>query len=227
MFRSLIHLAAPFATALLLMGMSTADKLRIDPHEADAFHAKAALAIEKMPKILGSGSNSWYLNGKDIPLPTDAAGLLKPNAYLHRIYVNPDHRHAEMLLVQCRDTRDMQGHYPPICYPSAGCSIDKGKPQTWLAGALSVTGTEYVIVWPDKTNTTVRNFFVLPNGRIVRDMDSVIAAAKDYRELVYGVTQIQILFDASVGEAERDEIFAGLIGPNQDLIATLRKGILQ
>ena len=70
----------------------------------------------------------------------------------------------------------------------------------------------------------IRNFFVLPNGRIVRDMDSVIAAAKDYRELVYGVAQIQLLFDASVGGAERDQIFAQWIGSNQDLITSLRDG---
>ena len=230
MTRRFAHLAAPLATLLLLAGMSTADKLRIDPHEADAFHAQSAAAVARMPKILGSGARSWILNGKDIPLPDDAAGMLKPNAYLHRIYENlSTRRHAEILLVQCQDTRDMQGHYPPICYPSSGCSIDRGKPQSWRAGALSVAGTEYVVTWPrpDGSSSTIRNFFVLPSGKIVRDMDSVIAAAKDYRELVYGVTQIQILFDASVGEAERDEIFAELIGPNQGLIATLRDGLMK
>ena len=49
-------------------------------------------------------------------------------------------------------------------------------------------------------------------------MESVNAAAKDYRELAYGVAQIQVLFDASVGEAQRDAAFNGLIGANRRLI---------
>ena len=89
---------------------------------------------------------------------------------------------------------------------------------------MSVDGTEYVITRPSGERTTIRNFFILPNGKIVRDMESVNAAAKDYRELVYGVAQVQLLFDASVGGAERDQIFAELIGANADLVATLRKG---
>ena len=228
MTHRLLHFGAPLATLLLLAGMSTADKLRIDPHEADAFHARAAEAIARMPISFGPRGEGWIKSGKDIPLAADAAGLLKPNAYLHRLYMSlAGRRSAELLLVQCRDTRDMQGHYPPICYPSGGCSITKGKSQTWKAGPLEIPGTEYVVTWPgpDNMSRTIRNFFVLPNGKMVRDMESVGAAAKDYQELVFGVTQIQILFEASVGEVERDRIFAELIGPNAGLIDTLRSGI--
>lgn len=225
MMRSWFQYAAPLATLLLLVGMTTGDKLRIDPHESDGYHANAAVAIGRVPKAFGSSNRTWYQTGKDILLPDDAAGMLKPNAYLHRIYMNPSTgRRVEVLLVQCRDTRDMQGHYPPICYPSSGCSIDRGVTQTWQAGALSLTGVEYVVTRPNNQQLIIRNFFVLPNGKIVRDMESVVAAAKDYRELVYGVAQIQLLFDASVGGAERDQIFAQWIGSNQDMIAALRSG---
>jgi hypothetical protein len=224
--KNLINFAAPLATALLLLGMFTADKLRIDPHEADAFHARAKAAIDQLPKVLGSGRATWYVIGKDIPLPDDAEGMLKPNAYVHRYYTNPSTgAHVEVLLVQCRDTRDMQGHYPPVCYPSSGCRIDAGAPQSWPAGpGLAVAGTEYVILRPSGEQTTIRNFFVLPRGKIVRDMETVNAAAKDYRELVFGVTQVQLLFDASVGEAQRDEIFAEFIGaaPMRAMLDALR-----
>jgi exosortase len=221
-----VAMIAPVASVLLLVGIAAADKLRIDPHEADAFHAKAVQAIAAMPRILGAGRAQWFTIGKDIPLPDDAKGLLKPNGYAHRVYMNGlTGRRVTMLLVQCRDTRDMQGHYPPICYPSAGCRIDGGSPQTWqTANGMSIDGTEYTITRPSGEQTIIRDFFVLPSGKIVRDMESVNAAAKDYRELVFGVAQIQILFDASVGGAERDQIFAELIGPSRDTIEALRSG---
>jgi hypothetical protein len=225
MVKRLIQLAAPLATVLLLLGMTTADKLRIDPHEADAFHARAAAAIHRLPRVLGSGPATWLAVGKDIPLPDDAEGLLKPNAYVHRMYLNPSTgRRVEVLLVQCRDTRDMQGHYPPICYPSSGCRIDGGSPQTWqaAAGLPGITGTEYVVDRPSGEQTIIRDFFILPSGKIAPDLDSVNAAAKDYRELVFGVAQVQVLFDASVGEAQRDQIFAELIGPSRGMIEALR-----
>jgi hypothetical protein len=221
--KKLAHLAAPLATALLLVGMTTADKLRVDPHEADAFHARAASVVAALPRVIGSGRATWY-GGKDHPLANDAGEMLKPNAFLDRVYSNlSTGRRVEMLLVQCRYTRDMQGHYPPICYPSGGCAIDRGSPQMWHVGPrLAIDGTEYVITRPGGERQTIRNFFVLPSGRIVRDMESVNAAAKDYREVVYGVAQVQLLFDASVGGAERDEIFAELIGPNEGLVDALR-----
>jgi hypothetical protein len=221
--KKFVQFAAPLATGLLLIGMTTADKLRVDPREADGFHVRAAVAVAQLPKVIGSGRATWY-GGKEIPLPDDAGEMLKPNAYLDRVYVNlTTGRRVEMLLVQCRYTRDMQGHYPPICYPSGGCRIDPGTPQTWRASAsLSIDGTEYVVTRPGGERQTIRNFFVLPNGKIVRDRESVNAAAKDYREVVYGVAQVQLLFDASVGGAERDRIFAELIGPNQGLVDALR-----
>jgi hypothetical protein len=217
----LIHFAAPLATIALLAGMTAADKLRIDPREADAFHTRAAAAISSVPKMLGN----WYA-GKDIRMPEDAQGLLKPNGYLDRLYLNlSTGARVEMLFVQCRDTRDMQGHYPPVCYPSHGCKMNiAGDAQTWKAADLSIPGTEYTVAFPTGERRIIRNFFVLPSGKIVPNMESVNAAAKDYRELVFGVTQIQLLFDATLSLDKRDAIFAELIGPNENLIQTLRHG---
>ena len=215
----LIHFGAPLATIILLAGMTAADKLRIDPREADPFHARAAAAIAGIPKLLGN----WYAH-RDIPMPQDAKGLLAPNGYLDRLYLNlATGARVEMLLVQCRDTRDMQGHYPPVCYPSHGCKMNlPGEAQTWKAADLSISGTEYAVAFPSGERRIIRNFFVLPSGKIVADMEGVNAAAKDYRELVFGVTQIQLLFDATVPAEKRDSIFAELLGPNQPMIQALR-----
>ena len=165
------------------------------------------------------------------PAPADAEGLLKPNAYLHRVYINPvrDHR-VELLLVQCRDARDMQGHYPPICYPSHGCQMPlPGNAEIWNVGnavkTVQIPGREYQVTFPGGQQIAIRNFFVLPNGKMVRDMNDVTTAAKDYRELVYGVAQVQLLFDGKTNTADRNEIFAQVIGSNLGLIDMLRDGV--
>jgi hypothetical protein len=226
----LTSFAAPALTAMLLFGMCAMDKLRIDPHEADAFHLQAAAVISSMPRLLEVGRDSWFAR-KDLPLGDDAEGMLKPNAYLHRIYQNPvNGRQVELLLVQCRDSRDMQGHYPPVCYPSHGCQMtlpgDAHNSVVPMAGrSLSIPSREYTVIFPGGQRRLIRNFFVMPNGSLVRDMESVSHAAKDYRELVFGVAQIQILFDPSVDSSAREQIFIELLGADPDLIPTLQSGI--
>ena len=210
--------AAPMVVLALLGCMAGFDKLRIDPHEADGFHARAAAAVAKVPRELGL----WICN-VDRPLPEDAKGLLQPNAFLDREYVRlGKHHHAQLLLVQCRDVRHMIGHYPPVCYPAHGCEIPRTQLRHWTAGGIKFDGTEYEIVFPQGERRLIRNFFVLPDGRIVPDMAAVNRAAKDYRELVFGVAQVQLLTDAALGQAEQDDAFQSLVGGNADLIEVLR-----
>jgi hypothetical protein len=230
MLQRLNSFAAPALTAVLLVSMSTMDKLRIDPHEADAFHTRAAAVIAAVPRLFEIGPHSWFAR-KDLPLGDDAEGMLKPNAYLHRIYQNPvNGRQVELLLVQCRDSRDMQGHYPPVCYPSNGCQMNlpgeaRDSVIQWPGRKIMVPSREYSVVFPGGRRRTIRNFFVMPNGQIVRDMESVNRSAKDYRELVFGVAQIQLLFDGSVDAPACEQIFTELLGANPELITTLQSGI--
>jgi len=103
--------------------------MRVDPHEADEFHRAAAIAVAGIPVRIGS----W--NGTDYPLPPSAIELLRPNATLNRVYTNNMGREVGFLLVQCRDSRDMLGHYPPICYKGQGWEVpeEKATLQTWAA----------------------------------------------------------------------------------------------
>jgi hypothetical protein len=216
----LSHFGAPVLTALLLAGVAV-NGLRVDPAQAKAFHTQAAAAIAESPKSIGE-----WLFVKDVPQPTDAEELLKPNGYLDRLYVNASSGHyVELLLVQCTDSRHMEGHYPRVCYPSSGCSIDLGAAKTWWAGGLEIPGREYTVNRPNGTTMFIRDFFILPDGRMVRDMEGVDASAKDFRQTVYGVAQIQVLFDASVGEAQRDKAFATIVGAYRPVIDTLLHGM--
>jgi exosortase len=217
-------MVAPALTLGLLGGIVGFDKLRVDPADAAPFLQKTAAAIAALPKNHGN----WY-TVQEIPLGEDECRLLDVNASVHRAYVNVQtHQTAEVLLVQCRDARAMQGHFPPVCYPSNGCKLRQlGGVQEWLIGAAhKVPGIEYEIVKPDGQAFIVRDFFVLPNGRYATDMTSVIAAAKNYQELVYGGAQLQVLFRATVPPAERDAIFSDLLAPYGDLLDVLRSAQL-
>jgi len=213
---------APILTVLLLAGVA-ADNLRVDPAEAEPFHARAARAIAASPKTFGD-----WLFVRDIPQPTDAEEMLKPNGYLDRLYLNWRTGHyAEVLLDQCKDSRDMEGHYPRVCYPSTGCAIDAFHAVTWAAGGLEIPGCDYTIRRPNGTTMFVRDFFILPDGGMCRDMESVNASAKDFRQTVYGVAQIQVLFfDASVGVAQRDSEFATIVRAYRPVIDTLLHGLV-
>lgn len=225
----IVAVAAPALACAVILAMTTLDKLRIDRHEADGYHQRAAAAVAAVPARIGS----W--TSKEFEVPQSAIDLLHANATLSRAYASNMGREVGFLLVNCSDTRDMIGHWPPVCYKGQGWELPRTTPQTWSARGLSVPGTEYELTrtepgpnGPRERKMIIRNFFVLPDGKIVGTMDGVNAAAKDYRTMAYGVTQIQILYpDTRVASWERDEIFATLIGANAPLIEALRSGGIQ
>ena len=237
-------LTPPLLAASLLAGIVVEQRGHIKPADVEPYHARAGQAIKSVPYLIGF----WY--GRDEEIPAAAQKLLRPNAILHRTYSCNDagsafaRRKASLLVVQCRDSRDMVGHYPPICYRAQGrtpesfpgCELepDAGVARDFKVAQTTVRGTEYRFtqlyqgqVW----RTTVYNFFIVPGKGVVRDMKGVETAAEDYRQRYFGAAQFQVVFNslASVDltPAERDEIFATLMTPNLTLIQTLQSGGLQ
>jgi len=77
----------------------------------------------------------------------------------------------------------------------------------------------------DRTRHIVAyNFFVLPGTGPAADMESVRAAASNYRVRHFGAAQVQLVMDArEFGDDPADEqaVFAELIGPLTPLIDPL------
>src|SRR3954469_20179194 len=110
-----------FLTVALLLGLTAETLSRPRPSDAEPYHAqvKAAEAQITVP-------DGWTF--EDFRLPDGAIALLKPNASLYRVFKSP--RQFQFLFIQCRDARDMGGHYPPVCYPASGWVVvgdDKGR----------------------------------------------------------------------------------------------------
>ena len=230
-------LAPPLLTVGLLGGIIAEQRGHLKPRDVEPYHARAAEVIEQVPYIIGT----W--TGQKDEIPVAAQKLLRPNAILSRTYVDhspvdwrQQHRSASLLIVQCRDSRDMVGHYPPICYRAHGMTVDEKQsaPRDWDVNGMKIGGYEYQFteVFQGQTSRTiVYNFLIVPGRGIVRDMKDVERAAEDYQQRHYGAAQFQVVFHGQASSAssreERDEIFATLLGPNIRLIETLTSGGLK
>ena len=226
--------------ASLLAGIVAEQRAHIKPTDVEPYHLRAKAAMDAVPYVIG------YWTGKDDEIPPAAQKLLRPNAILSRTYYDTQpsyrgQRMATLLIVQCRDSRDMVGHYPPICYRAQGRQPEgfvgcNEKPETgvqrdWQVGDLKIPGVEYRFTHRREGQfwrTTVYNFFVVPQKGFFRDMQGVADAAEDYQQRYYGAAQFQLVFTSlasdDLTQAEHDDIFATLLAPNQTLIKTLTSG---
>ena len=225
MGRSSIQLrdTALLVLSILLLAGAGMDRLTMRPsRDATAYHARVRAAFEATPMDVGP----WQ--GKRVPEPAEAIDMLKPNVLLSRSYEDKSRdRRATFLLVQCSDVRDLISHYPPICYPNQGLKQSDPQPFHWKVGDLDIDGTEYTFESSTFQNgqlTIVYNFMVLPDGRIVPDMEVV----RRYLSLdmrYYGMAQVQIVFDGRVPPRQREEICQELIAGHMSLINVIRSGV--
>jgi len=216
-----------FLTVALLLGLTVETRWRPRPGDAEPYHTRvrAAEAQIAVPK-------GWTF--QDFKLPEGAIALLKPNASLFRVFSGP--HQFQFLFIQCRDARDMGGHYPPVCYPASGWVPvvdenttdldDKGRDMIWTVGSKTIIGKEYKFTGSQDGQTITRvvdNLLILPRGGncYVRSMGDIRRVAADYLRQFYGAAQIQLIFDGAVPENERRAIFSELIGTNMNLLIVL------
>jgi hypothetical protein len=236
MNRLLSILAAPLLCLFMLGGMIVQQSSRLRPDDAvvRAYHARAKESINRMPWRVEVGSAVWTAQERR-PEPA-AVRLLRPNDILSRHYVqnvtSSSPLTADLLVVQCRDSRDMVGHYPPISYKNTGHEIvhrerrslevrESGRP------AQTVTFTEYEFekyVQGHPHRQCVYNFFVVPGRGVVPDIDGVHEAAESYERRFFGAAQFQVLMPVVMNAPRqtRDEVFAALLRSHPTLIEDLK-----
>jgi hypothetical protein len=226
-------LASPLLCALLLAGMVAEARTRVKAGDAEPFHRRAAAAIAAIePRLLAS---RWQI--EEIPVPKAATDLLHPNALLsltlHERLANGRDVVGNLLIVQCKDAGDMQGHYPKNCYPANGEQLTGEWARTWNIGGMAIPGTEYRFVEPQQgmdVTTRVYNFFVIPEipeiGRhsmqgIYPDINAIYKSGEDYQRRYYGAAQFQFIFPDEMTEAERDQFMSDVLAPNLSVIEVL------
>ncbi|XAM00358.1 hypothetical protein OT109_03010 [Phycisphaeraceae bacterium D3-23] len=217
-FKNASYFAAPLCTALLLVGVFAYSLTLPTPKDAEDYHARVMTASESMPENF----EGW--TAQELPMESGAMELLKPNVAIrlrlsHPGYATP----MEFLIVQCRDARDLAGHYPPKCYPQVnGYVALEANERTWRAGELDVPGMEYRFALssqPGAPERYVLHFMMLPDGRIVRNIDAIYEAGADYLRRHHGAAQCQLFIrDASLPQEARDRAFDEILTAYADLI---------
>jgi hypothetical protein len=214
-------LFSPLLSLALLGGIAVQNHSHLKPRDVEPYHERAKAAIEGFPYTVGRWS------GSDQNVPPEAVKLLRPNAkIISRTYIDCNRldRDVSLLLVQCRDPRDMAGHYPPNCYPGQGEQLVNATPQDWRAGDMVIPGTLYQFQGRTQDRVFERyvfNFMIVPGLPIIRSMDGIYRAAEDYQNRYYGAAQVQLVMPPDLSDAERRQIFDELIGPNTWIIRTL------
>lgn len=224
----------PMASILMLIGMVAEARTHVQPAVAEPHLARCRAAIDAFPTIVKGASADWM--GSDTEVPASATQLLRPNKILSRDYVNDETKATvSLLIVDCGDARDLQGHYPPNCYPAQGQKLLESRQRTWQLPHMRISGMEYHFAARSLTNQeqVVYNFFVLPfvpgvavshkelDGVICPDITSVYTSGEDYQRRYYGAAEFQLVTGPRMTQQERDQAFLDLLSPNEKLIRIL------
>ena len=225
-------IAAPLLCVGLVAGITAEKATQLTAEDAAPYHARAKQAVEGFKYTIGL----W--TGSDREVRPAAVKLLRPNAIMDRYYQEnvPAGRRGgprgsvEVLIVQCRDSRDMVGHYPEVCYVNSGQTLVSKKQRPLQVADVTIDGTEYIFTPPGQRhgNMCVYNFLVVPNAkipideRIVPDMSGVNAAAEDYEQRHWGAAQFQFVMPADLPRAKRDQAVKEILGANLNVLKVLR-----
>jgi len=171
---------------------------------ATGYHDRVLELAHTAPKAFGP----WA--GTPNEIPPSAVELLRPNATVSRNFVDQaGGRSGQFLIVQCRDARDLAGHWPPNCYPSSGYTeIGRTLTQWQAPGLPPISGMNYRFERASLNGT-------LP------DMAAVRQAGDDPQRRHFGAAQVQVVTPAGLTEAQRQAVFAEVLAPHAELLNTI------
>lgn len=191
----LLNKAAPLVAVMVMLILP-----RLLPyHRADqesilARNAAVLSSFRSVPYRIGE----WVVGESEPEVPAAAVEILQPNVIFSRRYVNTnDRRWLSVLIVHCSDARDMQGHFPPNCYPANGWTLESQQeyaiPVRSRQMALQAYEFRRMRGWAQEERLRVLNYFVLPNGETALAMSAVRELARRYSTSIQGVAQVQII----------------------------------
>jgi hypothetical protein len=214
-----VLVAAPWATIAALLALSVALPNSTAGVQPDVRrNARIKRAVDDLPRFIGRWVSDPTVGENAVP--REAQKLLKPNAIAQRHYTSPAGPTVHLVVVHCGDTRDMIGHYPPICYPSAGWEPGDrtNRDLTLNVQGLSLPVREYVfrgyLEGGREEAIRIFNVFVLPDGGVTREIDDINRQSERLSVAVQGVAQVQVITSARISDAEAvaaaEEILGGL-----------------
>lgn len=200
--------------ALLLLGVMAVLGTELPRNAVDDQDYLAGVyeSITEIPYRIGD----WI--GADVEAQAPAIQLLRPNKLLQRHYAMTDGASDfSLLIVHCSDARDMQGHYPPVCYPAHGWSSAGSTRTSFVLGQTSVPCLVYrfdTVRHGEQLRMTILNFFAVPSQEqaMAADMAAVNSAAASSRRAGLGAAQFQLILAADATPDEMTRLMEQ-IGP--------------
>jgi len=220
---AILNRAAPIITAAILAGIILTRPGQVRAVEGtDDYFASVRSAVETIPYKVGS----WL--GRDVAVAPAAVKLLQPNAIIQRQYDDQTSGAVlQLLVVHCGNTLDMQGHYPPVCYPAHGWRQVSSETLSVPVEGVALPATLYRfarVVDGVERQMSVINFFVVPRGdeQFFADMGALNSASRSVVTAGLGAAQVQIVsFDARVDLRNDPAVarFLEAVGPVLRVIA--------
>jgi len=150
--------------------------------------------------------------GEDVEVPLAEQRILKPNAMLSRrlSMLGGDER-AQLLIIHCRDVRDMLGHWPASCYVSAGWAPEKdaGRVITVSNAGLGLKALRHRFSRARAENvverTEVWSAFLAPGEPPTGSLEDLAGQAGASLRSRQGIAQVQVCFPGFMDDAAADE----------------------
>lgn len=223
MRRNTTQFLAPALTIAILAGLGVHSLLRTRAADAEPYHLRVRTVAGELPLNFGN----W--TGRDVEVPRAAMVLLRPNVMISRSYSNKENGHnVHLLLVHCGDSHSMWGHYPPVCYSGQGWQMVSQTPRHTNVDGLMVPQMEYAFARNysgQSQEQVIYDLMLLPDGRIVLDMDSLLNAYKSYTRRFYGAAQMQLVFAADLPPEEREATVLEFLRVSRPLFDTILAGV--
>jgi hypothetical protein len=218
----------PLLTAIVLVAIGVFRGFTpVQTDGVDAYFEDVRLSIEAIPYRIGP----WV--GRDGTPSESAQRLLQPNKIMQRDYTNlSTGAQASLLVVHCGDTRDMEGHWPPNCYPRAGWDLTgAGSNDSFMLGGVAYPAKRYSFErgtsLAERSRLNIFNFFILPGGAsaIVADMDEVTRASQRRTTAGLGAAQVQVLIPAGMDDEAQRELIDEFTRAVEPTIRAIAQGV--
>lgn len=214
-----VGLSAALLVALLMVGGFSLKR----PAGVQEYLADVRETVQAIPFRI----DGW--NGRRVPATPSVRRLLRPNVIFQRQYTDDEGRSIALLIVHCGNVRDMDGHYPPICYPGRGWDLLDTSDREIMVGDTTVTARDYSFVREQalqKRSLLVTQFFVLPDeGRQTHvSIKALQAASRSPVAAGLGAGQIQIVTDEDVDPSSWDEILETFVSECLPVIEAIGEG---
>lgn len=217
---------APVATIALLIGMlQTGGVDAVSGEQVDAYQSRIRRMVDAIPYKIGP----WV--GDDVAPPPSAVKMLKPNAILERRFVEPaTGRTFSLLVVHTEEARDMQGHWPPNCYPANGWELLDTRDSTIELDGMLIPVKDYAfrrMMDGFERRMNVMGFFIVPeeDAGFLTSYKAMVTAGQRRSTAGLGAAQIQLISGDEFTAVERRELAQQFLQAIEPLIHTIAGGV--